>query len=178
MSDRMSTFGCVPEREPVAFRKLPNVWNDQPCGPGCTTPEEFDESRNPKDIAGSLKPDLSLIPPSAQIVESLALAYGAAEYGRLNWRKERIRITRYIAAMLRHIAAFNDGEDFDPKSGVSHLGHIRATAGIMIDALSLNCAIDDRGTEGRASELLTQYTRKDTNVATKAASAATAAASP
>ncbi len=116
---------------------------------------------NPKDIAGSRKPPLHLVPPVANIHECMVLAYGEKKYGVWNWRDERIQLTRYVAATMRHLAAWIDGEDDDAESKLPHLAHARATLGIMLDAMSLGKTIDDRPHTGAAAKLLEHYTLPD-----------------
>ena len=103
-------------------------------------------STNPKDIAGSSKPPLALIPPIAEIYTSEVLRHGADKYGAWNWRRERIGMTAYLSAMRRHINAVIAGEDIDRDSGLPHLAHVMATAAIVMDAAHANCVIDDRPT--------------------------------
>jgi hypothetical protein len=65
---------------------------------------------------------------------------------------------KYIGALERHIGRIKDGEDLDNKSGASHLGHIIATSGIVLDAASVGTLIDDRPTiRGKASEELDKF---------------------
>lgn len=47
---------------------------------------------------------------------------GAKKYGRDNF-KLGFKYTRSLAAALRHLQAFLNGEDNDPESGLLHLGH-------------------------------------------------------
>ena len=110
---------------------------------------------------GAKKPPLHLIPSAAEITESLALAHGAKKYGAFNWRWKRIKASIYIAAARRHLMQWFDGEDKDAESGVSHLAHARACLGILIDAIALERMIDDRPATGAATELIEQYTRKE-----------------
>lgn len=100
---------------------------------------------DPKAAAGLLKVDLSMVPSGAIIEEAKVLAIGAAKYGFHNWRTgEGIRARVYTAAIMRHLLAYQDGEDTDPESGFSHLAHIRATAGILLDAKAVDKLIDNR----------------------------------
>lgn len=78
------------------------------------------------------KPQLSLIPRSALIAEAHVMGFGAEKYGRDNW-KHGLHYTRLIDAALRHILAYNDGEDNDPETGLSHLAHARCCLGMLID---------------------------------------------
>lgn len=119
-------------------------------------------SQNPKDIAGSRKPPLHLVPPVANIHECMVLAHGAKKYGEFNWRTgPAISLPEYLSAMTRHILAIQDGEYIDPESNLPHLAHIRATAGILLDADSLDNLKRDFETVGNASELIAFYTLPD-----------------
>lgn len=115
---------------------------------------------NPKDIQGQKKPPLHLIPPAAEIAESLVLQLGATKYGAFNWREEEIQACIYVSAAKRHLAQWLDGEDVDPESGQSHLAHARACLGIMLDAISLECLIDDRPPQGEASRLIREAMKR------------------
>jgi hypothetical protein len=118
-------------------------------------------SSNPKDAVGQLRPQLNLIPPSAQILESVVMAHGAEKYGPFNWRESAVRSSIYVAAAMRHLLAWADGQDNDPESGVTHLAHIRACMGIMIDAHSLGKLEDDRPKQsGEAAKLIEQHTKQ------------------
>ena len=50
-------------------------------------------------------------------------AYGANKYAAWNWAKGMPWSVPY-ECLLRHLAAWYRGEDTDPESGESHLGHI------------------------------------------------------
>ena len=115
---------------------------------------------NPKDVAGSKKPPLHLIPAAAEITESLAMAVGAKKYGPFNWRWKKVKASIYIAAARRHLAQWFDGQDEDPETGVSHLAHARACLGILLDAMSLDQMIDDRPGTGAAPELIEKFTQE------------------
>lgn len=68
------------------------------------------------------KPELSLIPTSLILEVGKVLTYGAKKYAPNNWRKG-IQQSRLISAALRHIIAYNDGEEYDLESGLPHLAH-------------------------------------------------------
>ena len=89
------------------------------------------------------KPELDLIPTTALIAEAAALSYGKQKYGRNNYKKG-FEYSRLIAACLRHLMAFKDGEDKDSESGASHLGHARACLAILIDNQATGVGKDDR----------------------------------
>jgi len=119
-------------------------------------------SSNPKDAVGQLKPQLNLIPPSAQILESVVMALGAEKYGPFNWRESAVRASIYVAAAMRHLLAWADGQNEDKESGVSHLAHVRACMGIVLDAQSIGKLEDDRPKQsGEAAKLIEQHTKQD-----------------
>lgn len=120
---------------------------------------------NPKDRASAHKPQLHLIPPAAEILEAVVMGLGARKYGPYNWRTAPIRATVYIAAAKRHLAQWLDGQDDDPESGVSHLAHARACLGILLDAQSLHCLIDDRPPTGAAARLIALHSQRQESVA-------------
>lgn len=116
------------------------------------------QSTNPKDVYGRMKPPLHLIPPVASIHESMAMKDGAEKYGPYNWRAKTVAATVYIGACLRHLFAYQDGEINAADSGVHHLGHARACLGIILDAESNGTLVDDRPLPGKAAELLVKLT--------------------
>jgi len=91
----------------------------------------------------SCKAPLGLIPRSALIEEAHVLAYGAEKYDLHNWRKG-MKWTRLIDAVLRHVIAFADGEDFDQESGLHHLAHARASCGFLIEYMESHPELDNR----------------------------------
>jgi hypothetical protein len=112
------------------------------------------DTANPKDALGSAKPDLSLVPPASLIHEALAMENGAKKYGPYNWRAKKIRARVYVAAALRHLLQYLDGEDTAVDSGVHHLAHAKACCGILLDAIETGNLDDDRPKPGSATRLL------------------------
>lgn len=68
------------------------------------------------------KPTLSLLPSSLLLETGKVLTYGANKYAAHNWR-QGIHQSRLISAALRHIVAFNEGENNDAESQLPHLAH-------------------------------------------------------
>ena len=112
---------------------------------------------NPKDIAAlaDSRIDMSLFPATALAVASLALTEGAIKYGPYNWRTKKVRVSVYVAALLRHLLKFFHGEDIDPVTRVPHLGSVAACAAILIDAIATDCLVDDRPVSAPMTKLLT-----------------------
>lgn len=76
----------------------------------------------------SVKHDKDKFDPTMLTIEMVELVsrvrmFGAKKYGRDNFKKTGFNYTRSIAAAMRHILAYLNGEDNDPESGLSHLGH-------------------------------------------------------
>lgn len=103
---------------------------------------------NPKDLIGSAKLPLHLWPETATVLGSLGLLDGALKYGRANWRHAGVRASIYVDACRRHLAAWFEGEDADPDSGVPHLAHALACLAIIVDAGAAGRLTDDRQTPG------------------------------
>lgn len=109
---------------------------------------------NPKEIVGSSKPQLHLIPSCAEVAIARVMETGAAKYGPYNWRHKPIRYTPYINAARRHLLAFADGEINDPESGQPHLAHAASTIMILLDAIQNASAVDDRVKAGEAGMMI------------------------
>lgn len=68
------------------------------------------------------KPDMTMLSTEMLELVSRVRMFGAKKYARNQWKKG-FKTTRSLAAALRHIFAYLGGEDNDPESGLSHLGH-------------------------------------------------------
>lgn len=77
------------------------------------------------------KPKIGLIPTIAIEQEAAVMGFGAAKYGRDNWRGG-LHYSRLIDAALRHMLAFSGGENLDPETGLSHLAHARCCMGMLM----------------------------------------------
>lgn len=120
------------------------------------TPQAPDlKPTNPKDLIGSDKLPFHLWPETATALGALALLEGASKYGRANWRVAGVRASIYLDAARRHLAAWFEGENADPDSGVDHLGHVLACIAIVVDARAAGKLTDDRQVVGGYRALLT-----------------------
>lgn len=68
------------------------------------------------------KPDFSLIPLVTLEDEARVWMYGKAKYAAWNWTKGMAWSVPFACAM-RHMAAWQRGEEVDPESGLPHLAH-------------------------------------------------------
>jgi hypothetical protein len=116
---------------------------------------------NPKTIYGESKPAMSTIPGAARVMIAEAMRLGTAKYGRANWREDPVSSSTYVDALERHLAAWIDGEELDPESGVSHLAHVAANACIIMDAQACGTLLDDRPPAGVTGKLIKDWTRKN-----------------
>lgn len=89
------------------------------------------------------KPDLSLIPLIAMIEEAKAFQVGEKKYGRYNYCLGH-DAHQLAAAAMRHLMAWFDGEEFDPKDGQHHLGSVRACCAMILRQQELGTLRDNR----------------------------------
>ena len=98
---------------------------------------------NPKEAEGAKKCPMHLLPTAFTTQTAYVLQHGAAKYSEFNWRDAGIHATTYIGAIMRHLAAWQDGENLD-ESGYSHIAHIAASCAIILDAQKVGMLVDDR----------------------------------
>src|SRR5574343_960374 len=89
------------------------------------------------------KPMMDLIPADVTLELGRVLTYGARKYSRDNWRKG-MRWTRPLAAALRHINAWQRGENLDPESGMPHLAHAIVSLMFLLTYQLRGIGEDDR----------------------------------
>lgn len=71
------------------------------------------------------------------------LMFGAEKYSAHNWKKG-LPVTEICDSMMRHITAFLAGENDDPESGISHVGHIQCNAMFLAYMMKNRKDLDDR----------------------------------
>ena len=89
------------------------------------------------------KPRWSLVPQSALIPMVRVLEFGAIKYEPFNWTKG-LSITEICESLKRHLDAFMEGEDNDPESKLSHIGHIQCNALFLSWMYENRPDLDDR----------------------------------
>lgn len=77
------------------------------------------------------KTDYTLVPPKIIAAIARSRMHGVAKYGRSSWVD--VEPERYIAAMMRHLEAYRNGELIDPDSGEAHLGAVALNAGLLLE---------------------------------------------
>lgn len=156
MNTQCGTCGQIPTR---AVGASTNVWWCD-CGAFEIVPETATEAdraihglpdTNPKTAFGVQKTPLHLIPAPALLAEAEVFGLGAKKYGAYNWREHSVSASVYVAAALRHLLAWQERQDTDAESGQSHLAHVRACMGILLDAGHHGKLNDDRPIGGPAA---------------------------
>lgn len=89
------------------------------------------------------KPRMELLSTEALIQMANVMSYGATKYGDQNWR-EGLAWSRVVGAAMRHLTAFNGGEDVDPETGLSHIAHLACCAMFLLEYIKTHKELDDR----------------------------------
>lgn len=115
---------------------------------------------NPKDVIGSTKVPLSLVPGTSKVYQALGHLEGTLKYGLVNWRETGVRASIYMDALERHYEKFKNGEWEDPTTRVPHLGSMLACIGILVDAYECGKLVDDRPKAAPVSALIDRFSSK------------------
>jgi len=89
------------------------------------------------------KPPMNLLTREALEQTAMVMAFGKEKYAAHNWRGG-FAWSRPLSAAMRHIMAFNDGEDKDPESGLSHLAHAACCIMFLLEFEKTHKHLDDR----------------------------------
>jgi hypothetical protein len=113
------------------------------------------EGINPKDLLGVAKVSITKLPAVGILHGAHAMMNGAEKYGPYNWREKPVIASIYVDAMMRHILAwFDEQEECATDSGVNHLGHVIASASIILDAQATGNLVDDRPEQGKGAAVM------------------------
>ena len=99
---------------------------------------------NPKDACGIKKAPMSTVPANVLAEIGVAMLDGAGKYGRHNYRVIGVRASVYYDAVMRHLFAWWEGEDFDPDSGMLHITKALSSLVVLRDAMHQGKYEDDR----------------------------------
>lgn len=102
------------------------------------------KSSNPKDAIGSRKVPFHLVPQQVLGEVALGMLEGACKYGAYNYRAIGVRSSVYHSAAKRHLGAWWEGQDIDPKSGLHHITKAIASLVVLRDAMIQGKCDDDR----------------------------------
>ncbi len=80
------------------------------------------------------KTQMYLLPPKALEGIAKIMTYGAKKYNPYNYKLGKgLNWDRLFSACMRHLNAWNSGEDMDPESGENHLFHAGCCIMMLID---------------------------------------------
>lgn len=89
------------------------------------------------------KPRVDLLPTFPLMQVAKVLTFGANKYAADNWRAG-ISYRRLYAATLRHLFAWNDGEDLDPETQLNHIDHAICELLFLRQMIESKPELDDR----------------------------------
>lgn len=89
------------------------------------------------------KPAMELLSTKALIEIAKVMGKGKEKYGANNW-KSGLAWSRVIGAAYRHLSSFNDGEDLDPETGLSHIAHLACCCMFLLEYIHTHPNLDDR----------------------------------
>jgi hypothetical protein len=138
--EHITVFGTPPVYSPINLQ-VSYPQDDNPLTPiqlrqvakSAGTALKFDQDKLP----------LHLLSTEALNQTAAVLAFGAQKYAEHNWRAG-FAWSRPLSAAMRHITAFNDGEDRDPESGLSHLAHAACCIMFLLEFEKTHQHLDDR----------------------------------
>lgn len=81
-----------------------------------------------KHDGGKLRYDL--VPPEALEALCDVMTFGANKYSPNGWRE--VEKERYVAALYRHLIAWQKGETMDQESGKPHLAHALTNVAFLL----------------------------------------------
>lgn len=89
------------------------------------------------------KPQIHQVPYCTIKGIAEVLAFGEEKYGKFNWMKGNKFSVPYDSA-LRHLFAFNEGEDDDSESKMNHLKHALCNISMLLYYYENYPEMDDR----------------------------------
>lgn len=101
------------------------------------------QTKNPKCAAATTRLDLTAFPMTALIYGALGCTEGM-KYGFFNYRVAKVAASVYVAAALRHLTKWYNGEEADSTTKVPHLASVLACIAILVDAHEQGSLNDDR----------------------------------
>ena len=105
--------------------------------------EELEEKQDKGKRFNQGKPRWSLVPQSALLPMVEVLEFGAIKYDAHNWKKG-LSVTEICESLKRHLDAFMEGEDNDPESMLSHIGHMQCNTMFLAWMVQNRIELDDR----------------------------------
>ena len=124
-------IGRMPHRCNTGFRKRNHIW------------EDISETKTQAIRHNNGKLRWSLVDFESLEDMVKVLEFGANKYSDHNWKKG-LPTTQVCESLMRHLFAYLSGEDIDPESGLSHVGHIQCNAMFLSYMQKNKIEFDDR----------------------------------
>jgi len=126
------------EEEPFDLVELPHFpWEHEK---NIVNMQKAEAVKNDRD-----KTRMDLLPPKALEGIAKIFTFGAKKYDDYNYKNgDGLDWSRPYAALMRHLNAWNDGEDLDPETGQSHLYHAGCCIMMLIDLVDSEIGKDTR----------------------------------
>lgn len=105
-------------------------------------PIEFNE-RVRADRYNENKIKVGLVHPILIKETAKVLEYGSKKYSKDNWKKGDLT-TSILDSLLRHIYAYQEGEDLDSETNLCHLAHAACNIMFLMYNKENNPEMDDR----------------------------------
>jgi hypothetical protein len=112
-------------------------------GPYAVHPNPYGDHRPQAMKASHGKVMLHLLPPGPLCDVARVREFGASKYAPWDWTIGR-NWTDYYDAVLRHMFAWQTGQDNDPESGLPHLAHACCTSLFLLEFARSGKGLDNR----------------------------------
>lgn len=112
---------------------------------------------NPKDLIGTNKLPLDLVPAVTKAYLALGHLEGSLKYGLVNWREAGVKVSIYVAALNRHVDKYMGGEWEDADTHVPHLANALTCLSIIVDAFECGKLVDDRPKQAPVSAVIDRF---------------------
>lgn len=89
------------------------------------------------------KPRYDLLEPHAIHELVKVFTKGSEKYADRNWEKG-MKWSKMLASLKRHLAAFEQGEDYDKESNLNHMAHVAWNALGLVTYMRTHPELDDR----------------------------------
>lgn len=146
--------GKLSDKGRAAIEDMLRAYNTPRASTAHQAADPTSKLSNPKDALSIRKwRQFSCIPLSVISEIGVGMLEGARKYGPFNWRQGGARSSVYVDAALGHIMQWQEGEDIDADSGLSHITKAITSLVVLRDAMLQGVLVDDRPPAARLDEL-------------------------
>jgi predicted nucleic acid-binding Zn-ribbon protein len=143
--EETKTYGQATKSLQEVYEQMQEINNQKPSEKQL---EELAEVINDKVDGGGKRDDLGkfrmdLVPSSMLYAMAKVMEKGAEKYAPNNWRRG-MKWSKPYSCLMRHIQKWNDCEDLDSETNLSHLYHALANIAMLIEYETTCPELDDR----------------------------------